>query len=186
MTTQHFQIHYEGQACSPASRSPTSRPATSRATSSARTATIIGEWGYPAPLDDGDGQDRRLRRRPRRPGRARPRLRGRPAATQTSGYIYIDDDATRPPRRGARALPPRPVRVWARWTTTCSRRRAEWAAFRLLGFPLAVDFGEDEPVPLAETVGLPDMSLTCAAADACGLDRLRGAAATRAGTSSST
>ena len=31
----------------------------------------------------------------------------------------------------------------------------------ILGFPLAVDFGGTSPVPLVDTVGLPDMSLTC-------------------------
>ena len=45
--------------------------------------------------------------------------------------------------------------------TSVLEASAEWAGFRLLGFPLAVDFGGTSPVSLLDTIGLPDMSLTC-------------------------
>ena len=44
---------------------------------------------------------------------------------------------------------------------------AEWAGFRFLGFPLAVDFGGATPKALTEWWDDPDMSLTCDGAS-CG------------------
>ena len=51
--------------------------------------------------------------------------------------------------------------IWSHMDPSVLEASAEWAGFRFIGFPLAVDFGGTSPVPLLETVGLPDMSLTC-------------------------
>ena len=51
--------------------------------------------------------------------------------------------------------------IWSHMDPSVLEASAEWAGFRFIGFPLAVDFGGTSPVPLLDTVGLPDMSLTC-------------------------
>ena len=57
--------------------------------------------------------------------------------------------------------------IWAPMDPLLLEASAEWAGFRFLGFPLAVDFGGTTPVPLLDSVGCPDMSLTCDGAS-CG------------------
>ena len=89
-------------------------------------------------------------------------------SSQTWGYIHIDDSATGLPSVAMHELFHLvQFGVWADMDPYVLEARAEWAGFRFLGFPLAVDLGGTSPVPLLDTVGLPDMSLTCSG-DACG------------------
>ena len=54
MTTPHFQIHYTGTVVSP---SPITQQRAGDLAGNLERAysTLVSEWGYPAPLDDGDG-----------------------------------------------------------------------------------------------------------------------------------
>jgi len=53
MTTPHFQIHYTGQ---PGSPSPITQQRAGDLAGNLERAysTVVSEWGYPAPLSDGD------------------------------------------------------------------------------------------------------------------------------------
>lgn len=55
LTTTHFQIHYTGDFALPDDRIVHQDAATLAANAEQAYATIVGGWGYPAPLNDGDG-----------------------------------------------------------------------------------------------------------------------------------
>jgi hypothetical protein len=166
MTTPHFQLHYTGD---PLSAGPiTHQKAGNLAGNFERAySTVVSEWGYPAPLDDGDGlidvyvadlsalEVSGLAFR-------------ETAAAQTWGYIHLDDGATNWPSAAMHEFFHLvQFGIWAPLDPDLLEASAEWAGFRFIGFPLAVDFGGSSPLPLLDTVGLPDMSLTCNG-DACG------------------
>lgn len=166
MTTPHFQLHYTNQLGTP---SPlTHQQAGDLAGNFERAySTVVTDWGYPAPLSDGDnlidvyvtdldalGVA----------GLAFPET----GSSQTWGYIHMDDGAFDLPSVAMHELFHLvQFGVWADMDPYVLEATAEWAGFRFLGFPLAVDLGGTSPVPLLDTVGLPDMSLTCSG-DACG------------------
>ncbi len=95
MTTPHFQIHYTGQ---PGSPSPiTHQRAGDLAGNFERAySSLVSEWGYPAPLSDGDNlidvyvTDLAALNVV---GLAFPET----GAAQTWGYIHMDDGATNLP-----------------------------------------------------------------------------------------
>ena len=160
MTTPHFQIHYTGQFVSPAAI--TQQRAGDLAGNLERAySTIVSEWGYPAPLDDGDGRIDVYVAVLVPDGVAGLAFTDTGAA-QTSGYIHISPTATGLPSVAAHELFHLvQFGVWSYMDPSVLEASAEWAGFRFIGFPLAVDFGGASPVPLLDTVGLPDMSLTC-------------------------
>lgn len=166
LTTPHFQIHYTGD---PLGTGPILHQQAGDLAGNLERAysTIVSDWGYPAPLSDGDGlidvyvtdltglQVAGLAFR-------------ETGAAQTWGYIHINSGATEVPSVAMHELFHLvQFGIWAFMDPYVLEASAEWAAFRFVGFPLAVDFGGTDPVPLLETLGLPDMSLTCNG-DACG------------------
>jgi len=160
MTTPHFQIHYTGQVGSP---SPITQQRAGDLAGNFERAytTVVSEWGYPAPLSDGDGLiDVYVTDLSAIPaaGLAFPET----ANAQTWGYIHMDDGSTNLPSVAMHELFHLvQYATWSHMDASVLEASAEWAGFRFIGFPLAVDFGGTDPVPLLETVGLPDMSLTC-------------------------
>ena len=166
MTTPHFQIHYTGEFASAAAI--TQQRAGDLAGNLERAySAIVTEWGYPAPLDDGDGLIDvyvTVIVPPEAVGLAFADT----AAAQTSGYIHIAPGAT-----GLQSVAAHELfhlvqfGIWSYMDPFVLEASAEWAGFRFLGFPLAVDFGGATPVPLTALVGEPDMSLTCDGAS-CG------------------
>lgn len=166
LTTPHFQIHFTGD---PLAAGPITHQKAGNLAGNLERAysTVVSDWGYPAPLNDGDGlidvyiadltPIEVL-------GLAFPET----GAAQTWGYLHMDDGATNLPSVAMHEFFHLvQYGIWAYMDPYLLEASAEWAGFRFIGFPLAVDLGEPEPVPLLDTVGLPDMSLTCGG-DACG------------------
>ena len=166
MTTPHFQIHYTGEPGSTALI--THQQAGDLAGNFERAySTIVSEWGYPAPLSDGDPYIDVYITDLDGLGAAGIAFRETGAA-QTWGYIHIDDGAIDLPSVAMHELFHLvQYGIWAFMDPYVLEASAEWAGFRFIGFPLAVDFGGPSPMPLLETIGLPDMSLTCTG-DSCG------------------
>jgi hypothetical protein len=160
MTTPHFQIHYTGQFVSPAAI--TQQRAGDLAGNLERAySAIVSEWGYPAPLDDGDGLID-VYVAVLVPEGVAGLAFADTAAAQSSGYLHISPFATGLPSVAAHELFHLvQFGVWSYMDPSVLEASAEWAGFRFINFPLAVDFGGASPLPLLETVGLPDMSLTC-------------------------
>ena len=170
LTSQHFQVHYAGQVLPPGVSVIHQDAADLAGNLEQAYSTMIGDWGYPAPLDDGDGKIDVFVVDLSAQGFLGLAWTDNPAANQSSGYLYIDDNSVRDLRVAAHELFHLvQAGLWAPMDDYVSEATAEWAAFRVLGFPLTVDMGEEDPVPLAETVGPPDMSLTCGGG-ACGLN----------------
>jgi hypothetical protein len=169
LTSEHFQIHYAGQVLPPGVSVIHQDAADLAANMEHAYSTIIGAWGYPAPLDDGDGKIDVFVVDLSAQGFLGLAWADNPSANQSSGYLYIDDNSVRDLRVAAHELFHLvQSALWVPMDSYVSEASAEWAAFRVLGFPLTVDMGDEEPVALAETVGAPDMSLTCSGS-ACGL-----------------
>ena len=160
MTTPHFQIHYTGQFVSPAAI--TQQRAGDLAGNLERAySAIVSEWGYPAPLDDGDGLID-VYVAVLVPEGVVGLAFADTGAAQSSGYLHISPVATGLPSVAAHELFHLvQFGVWSYMDPSVLEASAEWAGFRFINFPLAVDFGGASPLPLLETVGLPDMSLTC-------------------------
>ena len=170
LTSQHFQVHYAGQVLPPGVSVIHQDAADLAGNLEQAYATMIGDWGYPAPLDDGDGKidvfvvDLSVQ------GFLGLAWADNPSANQSSGYLYIDDNSVHDLRVAAHELFHLiQSSLWVPMDSYVKEASAEWAAFRALGFPLTVDMGEEDPVPLADTVGAPDMSVTCSGG-ACGLN----------------
>ena len=166
LTTTHFQIHYTGD---PAGVGPiVHQQAGDLAGNFERAyATIVSEWGYPVPLDDGDGLIDVYVTDLSSIEAAGLAFRETGAA-QTFGYIQIDAGATDLPSVAAHEFFHLvQFGIWAFMDPYLLEASAEWAGFRYIGFPLAIDFGGPDQVPLVDTLGMPDMSLTCSG-DACG------------------
>ena len=93
LTSQHFQIHYAGQVLPPGVSVIHQDAADLAGNLEQAYSTMVGDWGYPAPLDDGDGKidvfvvDLSASRLPR------PRLGRQPERGPELGYLYIDDNS---------------------------------------------------------------------------------------------
>jgi hypothetical protein len=168
MTTAHFQIHYSGF---PLEGKPVlHQDAAELAGNLERAyATFTSGWGYPAPPSDGDAYidvyvtDLSLLG-------ALGLAFAETGANQTHGYLHIHDEAVRDPATAAHELFHLvQFGIWSPMEPWLLEGSAEWAGFRFLNFPATVDFGGPAPIPLAQTLGSPDMSLSCSGA-ACGLD----------------
>lgn len=172
VTSTHFKIHFDGDPTSPASPVTFQKASDLAGNLERAYDTVVTEWGYPAPLSDGDAYiDVYVTDLVGVGGLAFRET----AANQTHGYIHIDDELT--------GLAPLAMHelfhlvqfaVWAPMDSYILEATAEWAGFRFLGFPLAVDYGPvGIVVPLLSLIGAPDMSLTCTG-PACGLDSYEG------------
>jgi hypothetical protein len=160
MTTQHFQVHYDGVGIE---GGIVHQDAGDLAALLERSYTLfMTELGYPAPLDDGDGRIDVFVVDLSTVAALGAALSDNIAALQASGYLYIDDGSVQSAETVAHELFHLiQIGQWQPMDKFVMEGTAEWAGFRFVNFPLAVDVGDDEPVPLSETLGAPDMSLTC-------------------------
>jgi hypothetical protein len=170
LTTPHFQIHWDGFPPPPASDVTWQQAGDLAANFERAYSTYTVDLGYPAPLDDGDGKidvyitDLMTPAGPL--GAAFPAT----AANQTAGYIWIDDDVTELANVAAHELFHLvQFGIWAPTSAWLLEGTAEWNGFRFLGFPASLSDGFDKTYPLTDTLGMPDMSLSCVGT-ACGLD----------------
>jgi hypothetical protein len=169
LTSQHFQIHYAGQVLPPGVSVIHQDAADLAGNLEQAYSTMVGDWGYPAPLDDGDGKIDVFVVDTSGLNYLGLAWADNPSAGQSSGYLYIDDNSVHDLHVAAHELFHLvQYSLWVPMEPSVLEASAEWAAFRVLGFPLTVDMGLEDPVPLADTVGAPDMSLTCSGS-ACGL-----------------
>lgn len=168
MQTTRFKVHFTGDPASPAS--PVTRQQIGELAGNLERAYTLmtGEWGFPAPLDDGDGLvdvyvtdlD---------PVKALGLAFPDAGTNQTSGYIHIDDDATELAELATHELFHLvQFGIWAPMEGWLAEATAEWAGFRFLDFPSILKDKEGEDVPITDVLGMPDMSVDCDG-DGCGL-----------------
>lgn len=170
LTTSHFQIHYDGSPAPPGTGVLHQQASDLAANLESAYTTFVTDWGYPAPLDDGDGKIDVYVADLTTFGAFSGLAFTDTGANQSSGYIYIEDNATWIPSLAAHELFHLiQFGQWAPMDPWLLEGTAEWAGFRFLGFPLTVDLGLDEPTALSDTLGAPDMSLSCSGT-ACGLE----------------
>jgi hypothetical protein len=170
LTTPHFQIHWDGFPAPPASEVTWQQSGDLAANLERAYSTYMTDLGYPAPLDDGDGKidvyvtDLKTPLGPL--GLAFPET----AANQTAGYMLIDDDVTELANVAAHELFHLvQFGIWSPTSGWLAEGTAEWNGFRFIGFPSSLSDGFDKTYSLTDTLGMPDMSLSCAGT-ACGLD----------------
>lgn len=161
LTTTHFQIHYTGELSTPANPNRILHQTAGDlgALAERAYATIVTGWGYPAPLDDGDGkidvwvQD------------LAPGILGSATAdgvgNTSTGWIAIDVAyATSPQVIAHELFHLIQFAVWIPADNWLLEGTAEWAGFAADGYkPLTGT--------LADTLAAPDMSLDCVTS-ACG------------------
>jgi hypothetical protein len=169
MQTAHFKLHFEGDAAPPASSVTRQQIGDLGGNLERAYALMTGEWGFPAPVDDGDGRidvyvtdlD---------PIKALGLAFPDTSANQTSGYIHIDDDATEVAYLATHELFHLvQFGVWAPLETWLAEATAEWAGFRFLDFPGVIQDKSGDEVAITALLGMPDMSVDCNG-DACGVD----------------
>jgi hypothetical protein len=166
LTTTHFQVHYDGAP-------PTGivhQQAGDLAANLERAYEVFtGWWGYPAPRNDGDGKIDVYVQPMAGTGALGLAFRDS-TATQSAGHIWINSDATEMAETAAHELFHLiQFGMWAPTEPWLLEATAEWAAFRFLEFPSTLLDVDGEEYPLQETLGLPDMSLSCSG-EACGLE----------------
>jgi hypothetical protein len=170
LTTPHFQAHWDGSPLPPGSPVTWQQAGDLAANFELAYSNYVTDLGYPAPLDDGDGKidvyitDLKTPEGPL--GLAFPET----GANQSAGYILIDDDVTELANVAAHEL--FHLVQFGMWTPASAwllEGTAEWNGFRFLGFPTTLSDGFEQTYPLTDTLGMPDMSLSCAGT-ACGLD----------------
>lgn len=168
MQTSHFLLHFEGDATAPAS--PVTRQQIGELAGNLERAYALftGEWGFPAPVNDGDGRvdvyvtdlD---------PVKALGLAFPDTGANQTSGYMHIDDDATELADLAAHELFHLvQFGIWAPAEGWLLESTAEWAGFRFIDFPSVLKDKDGGDIPLQASLGMPDMSVDCDG-DACGI-----------------
>ena len=164
LNTTHFAIHFTGEIVVPPNPDRITFQIAGDLAANAERAytTLVTEWGYPAPLNDGDGrtdiwvQDLSLF------DALGFAVKDAPGNTAT-GWITLDVTAA-----GSLAVTGHELMhliQYSQWTTADSwllEGTAEWAGFAVSGYS---PFGSTIP----DTVGAPDMSLDCDS-DACGND----------------
>ena len=163
VTTPHFAVHFTGEFTTPANpdRITFQVAADLAAVAERAYATLVTEWGYPAPLNDGDGlidvwvQDRGDEIL----GSADADAPGNTA----TGWISINVMAASAPAVMAHEL--MHLIQYGQWIPADSwllEGTAEWAGFITSGY---APFGGS----IEATRSSPDMSLNCVG-DACGND----------------
>ena len=166
LTTEHFQIHYTGELTFPPVLPNPDRILDQDAGDLAALAeeayaTLLG-WGYPAPLDDGDGRvDIWVQDQPDDGtiGFASPDGVG----STSTAWISIDPTMVRSRHVIAHeVLHAIQMGLWMPADAWLLEGSAEWVGFQLDGY---APFG----VPLPASYAAPDLSLDCVG-DACGND----------------
>ncbi len=166
LTTEHFQIHYTGELTFPPALPNDDRILDQDAGDLAALAeeayaTLLG-WGYPAPLDDGDGRvDIWVQDQPDDGmiGFASPDGVG----STSTAWISIDPTMVRSRHVIAHeVLHAIQMGLWMPADAWLLEGSAEWLGFQLDGYG---PFG----VSLPATYAAPDLSLDCVG-DACGND----------------
>src|SRR5215208_3864239 len=162
LTSQHFRIHFDGAVLPPA-KPVLHQDAGDLAGNLERAyTTYTVDWGYPAPLPDADALIDVYVTDLGTTGFLGVAYTDDAAARQSSGYIQIDDELTSSAHVAAHELFHLvQIGQWQPMDGYVMEGSAEWAGFRFLNFPAAVDVGQDEPEALVDTLGAPDMSLTC-------------------------
>jgi hypothetical protein len=165
LTTPHFQIHYDG---APPEGIVHQQAGDLGANLERAYGMFVFTLGFPQPRNDGDGKidvyvqamtDGAL-------GYAFTDT----GANQTSGHIWIDNDATEMPDTAAHELfHIIQFGMWAPAEPWLLEATAEWSAFRFLDFPATLLTAGGVEYPLEATLGAPDMSLSCVG-EACGFD----------------
>ena len=164
LTTTHFQIHYTGELSTPANpdRILHQTAGDLGALAEQAYATIVTGWGYPAPLDDGDGkidvwvQDLS-------PAEVLGASAPDGLGNTSTGWIAIDVAyATSQEVIAHELFHLIQFGVWIPADTWLLESTAEWAGLAT---------AEYKPLTgtLADTLAAPDMSLDCVT-DACGDD----------------
>jgi hypothetical protein len=162
LTTDHFQIHYTGEIADPPNLDRIVQQAAGELAANAERAyaTIVGTWGYPAPLDDGDGKvDIWVRNL-------------NPASTGT--VAFVSPDGASAPTTSWMAVDPTAVTsqhavahellhvlqvgTWIPADGWLLEGTAEWGGFAVDGY-----------ADTTGSIGAPDMSLDCDS-DSCGDD----------------
>lgn len=164
VTTPRFAVHFTGELIQPPNPDRiTFQMAGELAANAERAyATMVTEWGYPAPLNDGDGridiwvQDSTTEAL----GLAVPDAAGNTA----TGWITLDPSAATSQAVMAHEL--LHLIQFGQWIPADGwllEGSAEWAGFTVS------NFSPSGGAALPDTVGAPDMSLDCDS-DACGND----------------
>ena len=168
LTTARFQVHYNGP--SSAGGITAQQAGDLAATAERAYATLVGDWGYVAPLNDGDGRiDLYVRNLP--DPIAGLAYTDNVAPLSSSGWLELDFEMGLEEEIVMHELfHLSQIAVDQKTEPWLLEATAEWAGFRFIGFPAT--YGETPngmPLPLSTWVGAPDMSLTCTG-DHCGLD----------------
>ena len=167
MTTPHFQIHYTGQVVSP---SPITQQRAGDLAGNLERAysTLVSEWGYPAPLSDGDGLiDVYVTDLSAIPaaGLAFPET----ASAQTWGYIHMDDGSTNLPSVAMHELFHLvQYGIWSHMDPSVLEASAEWAGFRLHRLPARGRLRRNEPRAARSTRSACPTCRSPATATSCG------------------
>jgi hypothetical protein len=157
MSTAHFQIHYTGAGADAITHQSASDVA---AAAEQAYATVVTGWGYPAPLNDGDGLTD-VWVQASLPGGGAGYAEQDTATSTSTGWIGLEKSVAAAPEVISHELTH--VIQFALWVPTDSwlmEGTAKWAGLAATGYN-AFDG------PLVDTLGAPDMSLTCTSA-ACG------------------
>lgn len=165
ITTPHFAVHFTGAITTPANPERITFQAAGDLAAFAERAydTIVTGWGYPAPLNDGDGRIDIFVQDLSASDVLGLTVPDGPGNTAT-GAISIDVTAAASQAAIAHELLHLvQFGVWIPADDWLLEGSAEWAGLSTAGY---VPFGG---VPLSGTLAAPDMSLDCTS-DACGND----------------
>ena len=141
--------------------------------------TLVDEWGYPPPLDDGDGKIDVDIGNLTLWGSAAGLAFTETAADESSGYIYVEDDALGLLSMAMHELFHLVQYASGPRSTVAAGGDGRVGRLPLPGLPADGRPRVDQPTPLADTRGAPDMSLAAPAPPVA--SRTTSAAATRAG-----
>lgn len=163
LTTDHFQIHYTGEISDPANldRIVQQQAGDLAANAERAYATIVGAWGYPAPLDDGDGKvDIWVQNlSPSSTGVVAYVDPDAPLANFSTSWMAIDPSVVTSQHVVAHELlHVLQVGTWIPADGWLLEGSAEWGGFAVNGY-----------AGTAGSIGAPDMSLDCDS-DSCGDD----------------
>lgn len=167
LTTSHFQVHWDGL---PATGTPVTWQQAGDLAANLELAysTYTTDLGYAAPPSDGDAWIDVYITDLAAPGALGLTFTDT-GANQSSSYIYIDDDATELAFLAAHELfHVFQFGIWAPASPWMLEGTAEWNGFRFVGFPASLPDGADDEFALVDTLGAPDMSISCSG-NACGL-----------------
>jgi hypothetical protein len=161
LTSAHFQVHYNGSA--DVSWRINAMQANDIATWAERAYAAYVSWGYGAPLDDGDAHID-LYVMETGVGSWGAALSDNWIANTSTGYAIVSSSEGVDERKVAHLVfHVFQAAEWNHLEPWLREGEAEWAAFRLLGFPSTVYADEeDELVPITQYIVRPDAPLDCA------------------------